>query len=646
MRQLTTTEIMQLEQQGCSADYWHDVLVADGFQPAHIRRVKFTGKNQLGIFDTEITLQGGVKAHTGITDAWLHNCTVGNNVFIRKICDYIGNYVIEDHAVVFDVGLLVTDGDTTFGNGLKIHAVSSTGSRAVMMYNRLSAPLAYVLATYRHRPQLIANIEKLITEYSETQRSRIGRIAQNAALLRCDALINVNVGEHALLEDVQKLKNGTIVSETAAPTYIGSGCNMENFIVCAGAEVCGNVQLSHCFIGQSCKIGKQYSATHSLFFANCECFQGEASSVFAGPYTVTHHKSTLLIAGMYSFMNAGSGANQSNHLYKLGAIHHGFAERGVKLASDAYMMFPAHIGAFTLVAGRHYQHPDTADFPFSYLTERGGRSYLSPAVNLRCVGIVRDVQKWRDRDQRKAENRLDDIHYPLLTPYIVERIIKGRDILLRLRHEHKTEYLYKGIIVKHDVLDRGITLYNYALDTFLGDAVMLRLEKTADTLTEENIRESLKSRTEAGGGKWIDAAGLVCPESVLHAALKDIELGTESDLNNLHGVFKTLHQHYDTYAWTWTRHVLQQTTAKNPDTFTAQDVTDIIHKGLDAAKALHNLWCEDAKKEFTQLLEEDSEQVYGAFDAHETVLSIKQHIHTKEMQAKKLLQQLKQVHHS
>ena len=40
-----------------------------------------------------------------------------------------------------------------------------------------------------------------------------------------------------------------------------------------------------------------------------------------GPYTVSHHKSSLLIAGMFSFFNAGSGSNQSNHLFKSGAVH-------------------------------------------------------------------------------------------------------------------------------------------------------------------------------------------------------------------------------------------------------------------------------------------------------------------------------------
>ena len=50
-------------------------------------------------------------------------------------------------------------------------------------------------------------------------------------------------------------------------------------------------------------------------------------------------------------MNAGSGSNQSNHMYKLGPIHQGTLERGAKTTSDSYILWPARVGAFSLVMG-------------------------------------------------------------------------------------------------------------------------------------------------------------------------------------------------------------------------------------------------------------------------------------------------------
>ena len=37
-----------------------------------------------------------------------------------------------------------------------------------------------------------------------------------------------------------------------------------------------------------------FSAHDSLFFANCNCENGEAAALFGGPYTVTMHKSSLV----------------------------------------------------------------------------------------------------------------------------------------------------------------------------------------------------------------------------------------------------------------------------------------------------------------------------------------------------------------
>lgn len=70
-------------------------------------------------------------------------------------------------------------------------------------------------------------------------------------------------------------------------------------------------------------IEKGFTAHDSLVFSNCSLENGEACALFAGPYTVSMHKSSLLIGCQTSFMNAGSGTNQSNHMYKLGPVHWG-----------------------------------------------------------------------------------------------------------------------------------------------------------------------------------------------------------------------------------------------------------------------------------------------------------------------------------
>ena len=119
----------------------------------------------------------------------------------------------------------------------------------------------------------------------------------------------------------------------------------------SGARVEDGAVVHLLFVGQASSLSHLFSAHDSLFFANCACENGEAAAIFGGPYTVTMHKSSLLIAGMFSFLNAGSGSNQSNHMYKLGPIHQGVVERGSKTTSDSYILWPARIGPFSLVNG-------------------------------------------------------------------------------------------------------------------------------------------------------------------------------------------------------------------------------------------------------------------------------------------------------
>ncbi len=227
-----------------------------------------------------------------------------------------------------------------------------------------------------------------------------------------------------------------------------TGVIAKKFIVLSGSRVDGGAILDKSFVGQGVKMGKQFSAENSVFFANCEAFHGEACSLFAGPYTVTHHKSTLMIASLVSFFNAGSGTNQSNHMYKLGPLHQGILERGSKTGSFAYLLLPVHIGAFTVVMGKHYANFDSSDFPFSYISEEKGKSELTPAMNLFTVGTRRDIDKWPARDRRNDPDKLDLIHFDLFNPYIVGKIINGINILNELaeKTDKKQDYVnYKGI---------------------------------------------------------------------------------------------------------------------------------------------------------------------------------------------------------
>ena len=375
----------------------------------------------------------------------------------------------------------------------------------------------------------------------------------------------------------------------------------DDFIISSGSSVEDGVTFSRCFIGQACRLGHTYSASDSLFFSNCQGENGEACAIFAGPYTVTHHKSTLLIAGMFSFMNAGSGSNQSNHMYKLGPIHQGIMERGAKTSSDSYLLWPAKIGAFSLVMGRHVSHLDTSNMPFSYLIEQQGTSFIFPGVNLKSVGTIRDAKKWPRRDGRKDPDMLDCINYNLLSPFTVQKMFKAVGILegiVAASGDMSDKYSYMGAKIRSSSLRNGLKYYNIAINKFLGNSVIKRLEGI-DFTSDEQIRERLRPDTLTGKGDWVDVSGMIAPKSEVESLMDDIEQGRVTDVAQMHSRFLDMHSHYYDYEWAWAYDRISLFYGISPEKITAADVIDIVEQWKNAVVGLDRMVYEDAKKEFS-----------------------------------------------
>ena len=369
-RHLTEDEILRLKSQSCLADDWGKVTVAEDFVTEFVHHTRFSGNVRLGVFQSEFTLPGGIKKHSGLRHVTLHNVSVGDNCCIENIQNYIANYEIGHDTFIENVDIILVDGLSKFGNGVEVSVLNETGGREVLINDKLSAHQAYILALYRHRPELICRMKAITDFYSNKHASAIGSIGNHVMILNTGSIKNVRIGDYCHICGTCRLYNGSINSNEEAPVHLGHGVICDDFIISSGSHIDDGAMLSRCFIGQACRLGHNYSASDSLFFSNCQGENGEACAIFAGPFTVTHHKSTLLIAGMFSFMNAGSGSNQSNHMYKLGPIHQGTLERGAKTTSDSYILWPARVGAFSLVMGRHVNHSDTSNLPFSYLIEQ------------------------------------------------------------------------------------------------------------------------------------------------------------------------------------------------------------------------------------------------------------------------------------
>ena len=653
-RSLTAQEIAQLEEQGCKAYNWADVEVAEHFDARYVRHTNFSGHNKLGVFGKEITLPGGLKIHTGIYHATLHNCEIGDDCHLYNIHNYIANYHVGNNTCIENVNAILVDGKSTFGNGVRVPVMNEGGGREIPIFNELSASLAYILTLYRHRPTMIKELERQIDAYAEAHASDHGYIGDNVRILNCGSIKNVYVGDYAELTGVSRLKNGSINSNASAPVHLGSGVKCTDFIIASGVEIGDSTLVDKCFVGQGCIFDKHYSAGESLFFSNCQGMHGEACAIFAGPYTVTHHKSTLLIAGMFSFLNAGSGSNQSNHMYKLGPIHQGVAERGAKTTSDSYLLWPSKVGAFSLVMGRHTHHADTSDLPFSYLIENNSESYLVPGANLRTVGTIRDAQKWPKRDNRKDPHKLDQINFNLLSPYTVQKMWRGREVLnelVELSGENTEVYGYKNCKIRNSSLKHGMQLYTIGIQKFLGNSLISRLEQT-EWHTMDELRAALRPDSEAGLGTWVDLAGLLAPRNEVTNLLNDIEAGALT-LEDIQSRLEQMHANYYSYEWTWALDKLEQVWGCKVADVTLEQVRKAVEDWKTAVVGLDKMVYDDARKEFDlnsqtgfgvdgdrEQAEADFEEVRGSFESNSFVKAVLEHIEKKSKLGERVLAKL------
>ena len=365
-RALQPDEILRLQHQDCTAEDWALIKVHPDFNPDFIRHTRFIGHNMLGKFEKNISIDDAFCLHSGIDGATLRECRIGDNSLIYHNTGYLSNYHIGNDCILIDTGILRAGSNASFGQGCTLSVLSETGDRDLVIHDRLSTQEAYLEVFYRHDPTLIQCLQEMARSYAATSTLSWGTIGAECKISRCGLIEDVKIGTACHIDGAASLINGTICSETDAPTVIGEGVICKDFIIQSGCHISDNCMLTRSYVGQASIIAHGFTATDSFISCNCQFENGEACAIFAGPYTVSHHKSTLLIGGYYSFFNAGSGSNQSNHMYKLGPSHQGILERGCKTASDSYILWPLRAGAFSFITGHHTVHADASSFPFSY----------------------------------------------------------------------------------------------------------------------------------------------------------------------------------------------------------------------------------------------------------------------------------------
>ena len=585
-RLLSDEEIGILEENGCTAEDWTSLNVDYDFNPAFIRNVRFYGTVNLGVFEKNIEVTNGFMKHSGISNATLRNVTIGDNCLIENVGCYINNYVIGDECCICNVATMETTAEATFGEGNTISVLNEAGNGNVVLFRGLTANIAALMVAHPDDKDLSAALKTMARNDISQRLADRGTIGNRVRITNTTEITNTNIDDNCEVNGACRLSDCTLAAAPDDSVYIGSGVICENSIIADGSSVLNSAKVFNCYVGEACQITNGFTAESSLFFANTYMTNGEACAAFCGPFSASHHKSSLLIGCMTSFYNAGSCTNFSNHAYKMGPVHYGTLERGSKTASGSHTLLPATIGAFSMCMGKISGHPDTRRLPFSYIIGTGRDTILVPGKNIATVGLYRDISKWPRRDVRMESAKNTLINYDWLSPFTINEIMEGREELgrlLRIQGEDAAVYEYEGCKMSGKSLRRGLRLYDMAVELFIGEVLM---------------SHDLDDRCAASGaGGWSDLSGLLLPSSEVERVIEKIKLGIISTVNDLTEVFVAYNDMYGEYLWTFTVSLIKYYLGK--DELTEEDFELMRERGKAAREAWLDEIRRDAEKEFS-----------------------------------------------
>ena len=598
-RPLTSEEIEVLKSNDCWAEDWTSVNVAEDFKPNFMHRVMLYGEVNIGAFNKNVEVSQGFVKHAGINNATLRNVTIGDDCLIENVGNFINNYTIGDDCYISNISTMETTEGATYGEGNLVSVLNEVGEGNVILFSDLNSQLAAFMVKHFSDKELKEKIRQIIKTDIDNKMPERGQIGNNVKIVNTKEITNCIINDFCEVNGAARLSDCTLLGSAHGNVYVGTGVIAENSIIAEGASVINSVKIQDCYVGEACQLSNGFTASTSVFFANSYMSNGEACAAFCGPFTASHHKSSLLIGGMFSFYNAGSATNFSNHAYKMGPMHWGILERGSKTASGAYLLMPATLGSFSVCFGKLMHHPNTRNLPFAYLIADGDKMFLIPGRNITTVGLYRDIKKWPKRDLRAPENRKSIVNFDWLSPFSVGEILKGKKILENLREvtgDNVSQYLYHEYIIPASSLHKGIKYYDIALRIYMG-AVLKRVLKRDPAITPP--------ATQVGTSDWDDLSGLLLPVSEEERIVNDLKEGNIESIQQLIERFEEIDTNYRQYQWAWTYKMIC-------DYYGISEIT------LEDANRIHEDYIK-ARRSWIAEIKKDAEKEFAMGDVEEDV---------------------------
>ena len=411
-RNLTASEIEQLERSGNCAENWSAVKVTDQFSVSCLHGNCFDGEVRLGAITSGKVKDGDLTLREGIYNSTLADVTVGDHPAIHNV-HMLSNYTLGDNVLLFNIDEMTCTADAKEVAWLE--PMNENGGRRILPFSGMTIGDAYMWARYRGRKRLMERLEQMTYETLGTAEGRYGRVGDNCVIKNTKTLHNVSVRSKA--DDPSRIEGCIVLSDGV----VGYGCTIEHGVIAVRFLLGEHVHLEFGLRLNDTVVGDNST------LARCEVGN---SIIF--PAHEQHHNNSFLIAGLIMGQSniAAGGTIGSNHNSRT-ADNEIAAGRGFWPGLCCSFKHSSRFASYCLLAKADYPAELDIKLPFALVNNNASKDQLEvmPAYwwMYNMYAMDRNSKKFAKRDKRvvKAQN----IEFDNLAPDTAEEILHGMELL-------------------------------------------------------------------------------------------------------------------------------------------------------------------------------------------------------------------------
>ena len=689
-RDLKSSELRVLEDNGNTSANWKHVKVSDEFDPRLVRNCAFYGLVRIGRLQPVFLEFNNLRMPVGLYNSTIISCDFGDNVAVDNV-NFMSHYITGNEVILANINELATTNHSKFGNGVLkqgepesvriwLEICNENAGRSVLPFNGMLAADAWLWSKHRDDEVLLRKFREFTDKKFDTRRGYYGKIGDRTVIKNCKIIKDVWIGSDAYLKGANKLKNLTINSTPEAQSQIGEGCELVNGIIGVGCRVFYGVKAvrfvlsSHSQLKYGARLINSYLGDNSTI----SCCEVLNSLIF--PAHEQHHNNSFLCAAVVlGQSNMAAGATIGSNHNSRGADGELIAGRGFWPGLCVSLKHNSRFASFTLISKADYPCELDIPIPFCLVSNdlAGDRLVLMPGYWFfhNMYALARNAGKYASRDKRVDKSIVYEYDY--LAPDSVNELFTALELFRKFTgkaiaggQKSESSWLRTGQrLLERDpaaasaleILAEGfensrrkvlLTKVPEAYALFKKLIVYYGVKQLVEMARTRNVRSwnGLVQLLPFGAVReaWINAGGQLIPARRIRTLLKDLRGGKIGNWDEVHEFYMEESKRYPQEKFRHGFASLLEITGLTKSQFTYNRFVKLLDQALAMAGQLFNGIYESRAKDYQSPFrkmvydtQEEMDRVLGPLSSNSFISEQKQELTSFSESVRELMERVR-----